>query len=104
METCETHLIAVKVHKTESGAVVGACDASLLGKKFKEGSLKLEVTKEFYFERHTTAEELADLLEDCMAANLVGEKSVGAYCEKNPDAKASVMKIKGVPHLQVFKL
>ena len=96
--------IAVRAHDTERGTVIGACDAYLLGKRIKEKGLVLEISKEFYFERHTTADGLAALLETCETANLVGEAAVGAYCKKNPDARASVKRVGGVPHLQVFQL
>jgi hypothetical protein len=100
----EADKIAVKVHKTEEGSVVGACDAHLVGKKLKEGGLVLEITREFYFERHTTQDGLCELLEECITANLVGERAVDAYCGKNPEARESIIKIGGVPHLQVYRL
>jgi hypothetical protein len=103
METGEG-AIAVKAHRTEKGVVIGACDSHLVGKSLKDRGLVLEITREFYFERHATADELSEMLEECATANLVGEKAVGAYCRRNPDAKSGVIRIGGVPHLQVFQL
>jgi hypothetical protein len=100
----ESDKIAVKVHKTESGVVIGACDAHLVGKRLKEKGLLLEIREEFYFERHATPDELSELLEECVTANLVGEKAVEAYCKKNPEARAVLVNIGGVPHLQVYQL
>jgi len=96
--------IALKAHDTGSGIVIGACDAHLLGKKIREKGLVLELSKEFYFERHATADELSALVEECITANLVGEIAVGAYCKKNPGAKAAIRKVGGVSHLQVYQL
>jgi len=103
METAEKH-IALKVHDTEKGSIVGACDVEVLGKKLAEGDIVLEISEEFYFDRHVSLDELLDALDGCMTANLVGEKAVNAYCDKNPDAKEAVISIKGIPHLQVFTL
>jgi len=97
-------LIAVKIHRTDKGNVIGACDSHLLGKKISEGGLVMEISKEFYFERHATGEELSLMLEECMTANLVGEAAIAAYCKNKPDAKGLIRKIGGVPHLQVFEL
>lgn len=96
--------ISLKVHETDKGYVIGACDAHLLGKTIKEKGLKLEISEAFYFERHATGEELEGLLESCMTANLVGEAVISAYCKKNPDAKDAVKRIGGVPHLQIYQL
>lgn len=97
-------MISAKVHETPKGKVVGACDADLLGKSLREEGLRLELTEDFYFERRMRPEELAQLLDDCMTANLVGELAVNAYCARNPEAEGSVIKIGGVPHLQVFRI
>lgn len=96
--------IAVKAHETDKGVVVAACDAHLVGKKLKEGKLTIEVSERFYFERHAGEEELVEMIEGSMTANLIGEKAIGAYCKKNPAAKSGVRKVGGVPHLQVFNL
>ena len=104
MRRMEGDKIAVKVHKTENGVVIGACDAHLVGKRLKEKGLLLEIRKEFYFERHSTPEELSELLDECVTANLVGEMAVEVYCRKNPEARAVLVNIGGVPHLQVFQL
>jgi hypothetical protein len=103
MET-DKSAIAVKVHETAGGTVIGACDTHLVGKKLVEKGLRIEISKEFYFERHASEEELVEIIETCMTANIVGEKAVESYCRKNPDARGAVRKICGVPHLQVFRI
>ena len=103
METAEAH-IALRVHETERGQIIGACDIEVLGKTLSEGDLRIEINESFYFEKKATLSELMDIISDCATANLVGEKTVTAYCENNPEAKGSVRLIDGVPHLQVFRL
>jgi len=103
MET-NKELIAFRVHETEEGSVIGACDAELLGRTFREGIVKLELREEFYLGEEKTLEELIQLLESCFTANLVGEKIVAAVCEENPHFKSSVKSVEGVPHLHIFSL
>jgi hypothetical protein len=38
----------VKIHKTENKDIVAVCDEDLLGKKFEEKELILDVSEEFY--------------------------------------------------------
>mgnify|MGYP001113423664 CR=1 FL=1 len=97
-------LIAVKVHETAKGAVVGACDIELLGKSLSEGELKLHISEEFYFSKRARPEDLVKLLEGCLTANLVGERVVKAYCKANPEAEECIIVVEGVPHLQVYRL
>ncbi len=94
--------IAVKVHNTEKGAVIAACDVELLGRKLKHGEAVVEIRECFYLERHIDPEELAGLVEGCMTANIIGKKAVDAYCKANPESKGSVILIGGVPHLIIF--
>ncbi len=94
--------IAVKTHETPKGRVVAACDIGLVGKSLRDGEMKLHVCEEFYFEKSVGPEELESLLEDCFTANLVGKKTVEAYCRANPDAEVCVMTIDDTPHLQIF--
>lgn len=96
--------IAAKIHDTERGAVVAACDMDILGKRLTEGKLTVEVSKEFYFEKNVDREELLKHIDSAVTANLIGEKAVGAYCKKNPHAEDCVILIAGVPHLQVFEI
>lgn len=97
-------MISVKIHEVGGDVVLAACDSNLLGKKFKDGELRLEVSGSFYAEREIEPDELIELLENCTTANLVGKKVIGTYCEKNPEHKEAVIVIDGVPHLMVFAI
>ena len=97
-------MISVKIHERGGDVVLAACDSNLLGKKFSAGELRLEVSSSFYAEREIEPDELLELLENCTTANLVGEKVIDIYCEKNPEHKDAVIEIDGVPHLQVFAI
>jgi len=96
--------IAVKVHKTEKGAVLGACDPELLGKKLRHGETIVEIKESFYFEKHVSPDELAELISGCVTANLMGKRAVDAYCTAHPGAKEGIRLVGGVPHLLVFSL
>jgi hypothetical protein len=104
METTEEHLISVRVHETEKGDVVGACDNDLIGKTLVEEDVKIELAKEFFADKKMPIGELLALLEDCLTANLVGERVVEAYCKENPEHADSVKRVDGVPHVQLFRL
>ena len=101
METAEKP-IAIKVHETEKGTVVGACDIEHLGKTLDHEEISL--SEDFYHEKYVSVKELVKHLEVCYTANLFGKRAIQGYCEKNPDAKDYVIEISGIPHLQIYKL
>jgi hypothetical protein len=95
---------ALKSHETEKGRVIGACDAELLGKVFSEGAINLRIEEDFYFEEYAEHDDVLELVDGCLTANLVGKRIVESYCEKNPEAKRCVKTVGGIPHLHIFKL
>tara|TARA_Y100000310_G_scaffold94866_1_gene92655 strand:+ start:67 stop:360 length:294 start_codon:yes stop_codon:yes gene_type:complete len=92
----------IKVHKTQEGRVVlSICDKEILGKKFEEGNLQLDLSSSFYAGEESGENKIRLELRDANIVNIVGEKSVN-FCVKLGivDVK-TVGKIKGIPHVQV---
>ena len=84
--------------------MVACCDVEVMGRTFQEGRLKLAPEMRFYGSSVMVLAEALVLLDGADILNLVGEKVVGAAVEKglvHPDA---VIRIAGVPHVQVMRL
>ncbi len=102
-----------KVHKrarvvggnSVAGRVVALCDAELLGKVFEEGDLCLDLarSKGFYEGTRVSEEKAVEFLKSADSVNVVGEKSVAAV-KKAFGSAAGVVRIAGVPHLQVYRV
>lgn len=104
--------VAFKLHERRDSqgvtrSVLAACDAELLGRVFaaKNGVLDLKTYESFYNGQRAASEEAMTLMRSVDNLNLVGKKSIelakkafGGLNEKN------VRKIKGVPHLQVYRI
>ena len=98
-------MISYKEYKSgKTELLIAACDSNLLGKTFRdpEKGFKLEVSKDFYGGREISAEEFAKKLKAAAIANLVGEKTVNKAIELGLVLESSVLKIEGVPHVQVM--
>ena len=96
--------IYLRIIKSRDAVIVAACDKPLLGKTFRQGKLKLEVSPGFYEGPLSTVEETLQALEAATIGNLVGEVVVSAAVERglvNPDA---IIRIDGIPHAQILKL
>ena len=91
----------VKVHESYR-KIIAVCDEELLGKKFIEGKLQLDVKESFYNGESMNEDDLVLLLQeadkDDATFSFVGEKSIKAGIKANVINKKGVMKVQGIPH------
>lgn len=97
-------MIYVKIHKGQEKIVVSVCDKDLVGKKFSEGKLCLNVKKDFYKGEIVDEEKLKEILKNAINLNIVGKESIEFALKEKVIDKNSIMKIKEVPHAQVYSL
>lgn len=91
----------LKEHKTPDGRlVVALCDDDLLGKKFEEGKLCLDLSGDFYKGEEKEENEVLDSLKDACAINAVGKKAVDFLIKNNFVDKEKVIYVLGIPHAQ----
>ena len=96
--------IVFKIHSQGNYSVLAACDVEVLGKTFEDGKIFFHVKESFYFGEKISSEKLSELLDEFDNVNLIGENAVKVALEKNLAEEGSVLKIKGVPHLQIFRI
>jgi len=95
--------IRVKVHRRGGVVLVAACDSGLIGRRLKEGELRLEVREEFYGGDSGGEEMLLNRLSMATMANLVGEEVCRIAAEHDYIDPECVMTIEGVPHAQMVR-
>lgn len=77
--------------------LVAACDSELIGKKFSEGKLCLEISS-FYDGKKVSEKIFLEHMSNATSANLVGKKTVDAAINANFIDKENVIRIQGVPY------
>ncbi len=98
------HNIAMRVYRVRGETVVAACDRDILGMKFEEGDLVLDVKKSFYYEAYVTEQTFLNSMKVATIANLVGERVVSLAIREGYIDEENVIRIKGVPHAQMALL
>lgn len=93
-----------KIHRIQNLTVLACCDKQLVGKVLKEGELEIKVRADFYKDRLIDDKELDRLLEEADNINLLGKKTVAVAIKKGFINEGSIIKIKGIPHAQIFKI
>ena len=91
----------VKVHIVEQNKkMVAICDSDLLGKKFEEGKLQLDLTSDFYKGMERSEEDIVKILKGAYIVNLVGKESVALGKKLGIIEEGYVRTISGVPLAQ----
>jgi hypothetical protein len=91
----------VKVHKRDGKTIVAVCDDELVGKRFEEGELQLNLASDFYKgDKYSDKALVGDMIRNADVINLVGTVSVSLGLEEGLIEKEQVINISGVPHAQ----
>jgi hypothetical protein len=96
--------VYLNIFKDPDHTLVAVCDSNLLGESFREGKLKLEVKAEFYKGVHASIPEALHAIDSADIANLVGGAIVEAAVKQGFVDPSAVLRIGGVPHVQIVKL
>ena len=81
--------------------IVAICDSNLIGKRFEEGKLQLDIKESFYKGEEKTREQVLHIIKKMAAEdatfNIVGKESVNAAIESGIITQESIGKIHGIP-------
>ena len=82
--------------------IIALSDADLLGKKFTEGNLQLDLKESFYGGQEIDEKEAIEILKcakaDDATFNIVGNNSIAAAIEAGVIGKEGLIRVKGIPH------
>jgi hypothetical protein len=95
----------VKVHEVKDGSgrkVVAVCDEDLVGKRFEDKNLQLDLGSEFYKGERKSDGEVSEIIKKAYIVNFVGKKSVALGIRLGVVNENKVVKIKQVPHAQAI--
>ncbi|MBI5804320.1 DUF424 family protein [Candidatus Pacearchaeota archaeon] len=90
----------IKIHESYRN-VVALCDTEILGKKFEEGKMQLDVRESFFNGDEIGEEEAKKMLEqqakNDATFNIVGEKSTKLALSLGIISSENIIKIQGIP-------
>ena len=94
----------IKLHHSKTGEIVLAvCDEELLGKRLKLNErFSIEVSQSFYGGVLIARDDLDKYLKQATIVNMLGEKAVSYAMKKGFIVEKAVMRIGGVPHIQLY--
>lgn len=89
----------IKIHKSYRD-VVAICDKELLGKKFEQGDMQIEISS-FFDGEHKTEPEVLEIIKNAssedVSFNIVGKKSIKTALKAGIISKEGIKTIQGIP-------
>lgn len=98
------NMILVKLHHSARSIIACLCDSELIGRKFQDAKHQLDITARFYKGDAMPEEKIIPLLKTAGNLNIVGKASIALAVKAGIINKASIIKIKTIPHAQVFRI
>ncbi|MEW5896730.1 MAG: DUF424 family protein [Nanoarchaeota archaeon] len=87
---------------SEHGMLLIVTDSSLIGKKFEEKNLQLDLTKPFYCGTKCSRSEVKRLMDQARHIHLTGKDAVELGVETGVVNRKKIITIKGVPHAEAI--
>lgn len=91
-------MILVKIHEAENKKIVSLCDENLIGKKFEENDLQLDVSKYFYKGEKMKEQDIIKVVRSADSLNIVGEESINFALKNGLIEEHNIIRIKKIPH------
>ena len=90
----------IKTHKSYRN-VVAICDSDLIGKKFEQGNMQIDLSGEFFNGEEKTGKEALSIIKDAVREdatfNIVGEQSCALAIQAGIIEQKGVKKIHNMP-------
>ncbi len=94
-------MVLVKIHQIYR-EVVAVCDSDILGKKFEDNKMQIEINKEFYGGDEMQNDKVLELLkeknQEDACFNFVGKQSIKLAIQAGIVDKDRVIIIQNIPH------
>jgi len=96
--------MCLKTYQQGRETLIAVCDSDILGAKFKEGHLCIEVSPDFFGEEKATGSEVEMALLQATMANFVGCKAVEHAIRLGYVERENVLSIDGVLYAQMVRM
>ncbi len=101
--TGKKEVYSVRITETPHGRIISVCDIELLGKKFVEKDVILDISREYYQGEPMEESEIVNLANESQMISFVGRRSVSLAIKHKLIHPQAVLKVKGTPYAMFIK-
>jgi hypothetical protein len=94
-------MFRMKIYRVGEEVLVAVCDSDIVGKRFEEKGLKIEINENFYGIEEVREEEVKKALLEATIANISGERAVKLAISIGIVEEGNVLKIGNCWHAQM---
>lgn len=103
-EEIEKKEMYLKAYEQGAERLIAVCDCEILGRKFSEGQLRLDVSPDFFGGDKASYAEVEAALASATMANLVGCKAVKHALALGYVEKDNILSIDGIHYAQMVRM
>lgn len=96
--------VSLNIIRQNGYVFVNICEPELLGKKFKEGEINLEVNREFYEGQEVSLDYAFSFIDEASVVSMVGNKIVEEAIKRGLIKEEGVITVQGVKFAQLYNL
>jgi len=96
--------VYLKIYRYEKEVLIAICDCDLMGKRFTEGKLHIEINQDFFGDKKASNREVGEALKSATIANFVGRQCVEYAIELGYVHKENTVVIDGVSCAQMVRI
>lgn len=97
-------MIYLKKNTNEESEIIALCDSELIGKKFSENGLSLDIIERFYKGEMLEEDEIVKILKNAKNINIVGKEAITLALKSGIIEEENIIKVKNIPHALVFEI
>lgn len=96
-------MFTVSEKKTPHGLLLVITDSEIVGKRFEQGKLQLDLTTQFYKGQEKNVEEIEEIVSRARYIHFTGDKSVQLGLNLKLIDQKKILHIAGIPHAEVVQ-
>ncbi len=95
---------SVGITNYQKNQMLNICDPDIIGKKFNQKELKLNISKKYYGKKLVDKIEAENLMKNSSIINMVGKETISLSINLGIGSENGIKTIDGIPFLIVFKM
>ena len=94
----------LKIHEPGNSHVVALCDKKLLGKKFSEDDLTLDIDPDFFGGKPAAINEIEDAIKTAQSVNIAGNEIVSKLMQNKIISPSGVKTIDEIKYAHIYRV
>ncbi len=94
----------LKIHEPNNNCTVALCDKELLGKKFSEDDLTLDIDPDFFGGKPAAIKEIKDTIETAQSANIIGNEIISKLLQHRIIPSSGIKTIDKIKYAHIYRV